>query len=130
MARQTANHKSHPKTMYSIWEPQVSTSCSRVFDSAEREIMSKTRQRLFAAALLVATLAWGFREFATAQDVETTPPPRWEYKIHKGEATSSVLNALGGDGWELVAIEPAMPYMFGPGRLEHSARVFYFKRPK
>jgi len=36
--------------------------------------------------------------------VATPPVDKWEYKVCPGGTTINDLNALGGDGWELVLV--------------------------
>jgi hypothetical protein len=61
----------------------------------------------------------------------------WEYTVKQGDMSQSALNQLGNQGWELVAIEPKLPYVevstvFDKvrGSTNYTRRVFYFKRLK
>jgi hypothetical protein len=66
---------------------------------------------------------------ASGQGVLAAPPAQWEYRVLTREQLAELgkndpaagLNALGEEGWELVAVEPAV-----------AARPaqFYLKRPK
>jgi hypothetical protein len=68
-------------------------------------------------------------------------PPKWEYKIlpradveklaPKGAKNPLLegLNALGDEGWELVALDPAVNVVPGPDRKSTPAS-YYFKREK
>jgi hypothetical protein len=91
--------------------------------------MSKTPQWFAAVALVVVALAWGYQQLAMAQ-ASGGAAPKWEYKSVKDGLSEHSLNVLGSEGWELVAVEPATPYMFQAGETRHSSRVFYLKRRK
>ena len=76
-------------------------------------------QRLCVVVLAVIGLASvGAWQFAGAQgDPRIQNIPKWEYKI-VSSTTGAELNALGRDGWDLVAVDAGTP------------TTFYMKRPK
>jgi hypothetical protein len=76
-------------------------------------------QRFCVAVLGVIVLASaGAWQFAGAQGEKVKELPKWEYRV-VASTTGAELNALGKDGWELVAVEP---------RVGGGAATFYFKR--
>ena len=73
------------------------------------------------------------------QEPKTPQRVKWDYK----EATDNKLAEEGGlaklgdDGWELVHVDPKLPYLtrtstdrVGGTTVAYTGRVFYFKRPK
>jgi hypothetical protein len=75
---------------------------------------------------------------STAKDEQTRSARlKWEYKKTK-DLDEKQLNQLGEEGWELVAVEPKLPYVEVrtrfktevTGSVTYTERLFYFKRPK
>jgi hypothetical protein len=91
------------------------------------------------AALLVLATAISFGaswQLASAQAEKAKPAQKWEYVAINGGAYSpnngdahKELEKLGEQGWELVAVEPAAPYVQG-GQLRASERIYHLKRAK
>ena len=78
-------------------------------------------QRFWVLVLVAISLATiGAWEFAGAQGEKVRDYPKWEYQF-VSSTTGAELNALGKDGWELVAVEP---------RIGNTPPTFYLKRPK
>jgi len=87
----------------------------------------KERINKISAALTISLLVgfvWmGTNNFATAKG-----ELKWEYYTYEASTSGpseKVLNELGNDGWELVAIDPKSPIS---GTLQSPRYVF--KRPK
>lgn len=88
---------------------------------------------LLVGLAFVLGSAW---QFAGAQAEKAKPEQKWEYLIRTGGQEAQpdgqiqrMVNELGLEGWELVAVEPATAYGRGNATL-HNYRVFHFKRPK
>lgn len=81
-----------------------------------------TKLQRFCVIVLVGSVlaSAGAWQFAGAQGEKVREYPKWEYKFI-ASTTGAELNALGKDGWELVAIEP---------RNGNNGTTYYFKRPR
>lgn len=67
-------------------------------------------------------------QYCAAQAVKDKALAKWEYYVMQGNDLKE-LNKLGDAGWEVIAIEPATPYVQGStARL--ADRVVYLKRQK
>ena len=83
-----------------------------------------------------AVLALGSPSQSSGQ-VVSKPSPKWEYKEVAEDklADEGGLNKLGDQNWELINVEPKLPYLTrtNPGGLttvEYTKRIYYFKRQK
>jgi hypothetical protein len=48
--------------------------------------------------------------FSAAQKEQPAVKIKWEYKRVTGPVTEADLNKLGEDGWDLIKVEPKIPY--------------------
>ena len=86
---------------------------------------------LWIVALVVALfVGW---QLASAQGDKEKSAQTWEYKSIYGSENLSPdtkeVTRLGKEGWELIAVEPALPYVQHGGTVRRTERIFYFKRP-
>jgi hypothetical protein len=94
--------------------------------------MVRVNRRTFVLFLLGAAAG---TSLAAEPGPGPTPagPAKWEYRILTREQVAKLgkndvvagLNRLGKDGWELVAVEPALAPAKGAGAVQ-----FYLKRPR
>lgn len=77
--------------------------------------LRRMRKRILLVLLLVAS------SFGIGFSLKAQPRPAYEYKFEDAP-TEKRANALGIEGWELVAIESQGPKRIVP--------VYVFKRPK
>lgn len=85
---------------------------------------------LWIVAVVVAlTAGW---QLVQAQGEKEKVIQKWEYKsIYGAELTadSKDVAQLGKEGWEMIAVEPALPSVQSGGTVRRTERIFYFKRP-
>lgn len=86
------------------------------------------RKPLLWIVVVVVTLIAGWK-LASAQGEKEKAVQRWEHKTYMGQNTDNrEVTQLGKEGWELVAVEPAMPYVQSSSTVRRTERFFYFKR--
>ena len=69
-----------------------------------------SRKSLSLAIVLCVPLALLISTASTSSPQDARPCPQWEYLKVPGADPHS-LEELGAEGWELVALEPAMQYV-------------------
>ncbi len=92
---------------------------------------------LFGVAALVGLLAVGSVRRIPGEEPKAPQRVKWEYKevVEDKLAGEGGLVKLGEEGWELVHVDPKLPYLTktnppGVTTVDYTKRVYYFKRPK
>jgi hypothetical protein len=92
---------------------------------------------LFGIVAVVGLLGVGALPRSPGQEAIAPPRARWEYKEVADDklADEGGLAKLGDQGWELVHVDPKLPYLTrtnpaGVTSVEYTKRVYYLKRPK
>jgi hypothetical protein len=92
---------------------------------------------LFGVAAVVALLALVSLPRSPGDEPKAPHRVKWEYKevVEDKLAGEDGLAKLGDEGWELVHVDPKLPYLTrtNPGgvtTVDYTKRVYYFKRLK
>jgi hypothetical protein len=89
--------------------------------------MSATHRIGILLLVAFAFILGSFWQFAGAQGEKAKGTvQKWE---HKHVTTFKDVETLGDEGWELVALEPEMPYVMRDFK-SSTHRSFFLKRPK
>ena len=97
------------------------------------------RTSLFGVAVVLAVAAIGWISFSpsTGQEPKASARVKWEYRELSEEklTTEGGLDKLGEQGWELMQVDPKLPYLTrtnpaGVTTVAYTPRLYYFKRAK
>ena len=92
---------------------------------------------LFGVPAIVGLLALAWLSRSPGEEPKAPQGVKWEYKEVAEDrlADEGGLAKLGDQGWELVHVDPKLPYLTrtnpaGETSVGYTKRVYYFKRPK
>jgi hypothetical protein len=92
---------------------------------------------LFGVASAIGLLALVSLPRSPGEEPKAPQRLKWEYKevVEDKLAAEGGLTKLGDEGWELVHVDPKLPYLTktnagGVTSVDYTKRVYYFKRPK